>query len=143
MCEKRAESDPNPMWNESDRRGALSFADILPPPAHLDDDERYEWVIANWGTKWDLGLTDVYIEEEQPGSITFQLDTAWGPPLPVVDELARRAPDLAFDVSWDAEPVGASDEVGRASWREGRRALYEARGHHELAPESPADPESG
>jgi hypothetical protein len=128
VCGRAAERD-SPWADTFDRRGMLSFADILSPPSGLSDEAERRWVIDHWGTKRDLGFTGSFIEEEQPERITVCLETAWGPPLPVIDEMAGRAPDLTFEVSWEAEPVGAIDEVGEAAWRGGERVVYRAGPH--------------
>jgi hypothetical protein len=107
----------------------LSFADIVPPPTGLSAEADHAWVIDHWGTKWDLDFFGSFIDEEQPELIRITLETAWGPPLPVIDEMARRAPELSFEVSWEAEPVGAADEVGEAGWRGGERVHYSAHPH--------------
>ena len=128
FCERAAEAD-SPWAGTSGGRGMLSFMDILPLPVELSDEAARDWVIDHWGTKWDLGFTGSFIEHEQPDLITINLETAWGPPLPVIDEMARRAPELTFEVSWEGEPVGASDEVGEAVWRDGARVHYHAEPH--------------
>lgn len=107
-----------------DERGMLSLNDILPVPDGLSDDEAYQWRIENWDTKWDLGASGSYIREERPGAITLALETAWSPPFGVIAELARRAPELTFHVSWSVEPpFGIDGDVGEARWRAGRRVL--------------------
>jgi hypothetical protein len=122
-CGRLGEADS--LWaSTSGRRGMLSFADILPPPPGLSDGETRGWLIEHWGTKWDLGFTGSFIQDEQPELIRVDLETAWGPPLPVIDEMARRAPTLTFEVSWGGEPVGASDDFGEAIWRGGKRVFY-------------------
>jgi hypothetical protein len=128
VCEREAKTD-SPWSDTFDRRGMLSFVDVLPPPADCSGEALHRWVIEHWGTKWDLAFTGSFIEEEQAGLTTIILETAWGPPLPVIDEMARRAPDLAFEAVWEAEPMGAIDEIGNASWRDGTRVLYRARPH--------------
>jgi hypothetical protein len=129
ICDEAAKAD-SPWTGAYDRRGMLSFEDILPPPPGLPPEEDRRWVVEHWGTKWNLGFTGSFIEEEEPEMIKIKLETAWGPPLPVVDEMARRAPDLEFSVTWNTEFVGASDDVGEATWREGERVHYHAHPHY-------------
>ena len=52
----------------------------------------YEWAIANWGTKWDIGETDP--SEQTEISVCANFDTAWGPPV----AFAERLSELDFDV---------------------------------------------
>ena len=89
------------------------FKKLVPPPADmfegdLGDKERAEcedkgianwrdWCPENWGTKWNAcGVTS---EEEtfRDGkwtTITYQFNTAWSPPLKVIDALRKKFPDL-------------------------------------------------
>lgn len=43
-------------------------------------DNWYDWAVNNWGTKWDVPLSECnpYVEGN---SITLNFDTAWGPPV--------------------------------------------------------------
>ena len=89
------------------------FKKLVPPPADmfegdLGDKERAEckrkgianwrdWQIANWDTKWNA--CRVVSEEEtfldgKWTTITYQFDTAWSPPLKVIDALKKKFPDL-------------------------------------------------
>ena len=98
----------------------LSFADIMRPPDGLEPIEEREWQIEHWDTKWELGGSGSYIEHEIPGTTTIALETAWAPPLPIVTELARRAPELLFTISWHVEPpFGIDGDVGEARWENG------------------------
>jgi hypothetical protein len=54
----------------------------------------YEWCCENWGTKWNACYTSVKLESE---AITLSFDTAWSPPMPIFDELARRFPQLKIE----------------------------------------------
>ena len=105
-------------------RGMLSFADIIRAPDGLEPMEEREWQIEHWDTKSDLGGSGSYIEHEAPGTITIALETAWAPPLPIVAELARQAPELLFMISWHVEPpFGIDGDVGEARWENGEPVL--------------------
>lgn len=52
----------------------------------------YEWCIANWGTKWDLGTVDV--SEVTEISVTANFDSAWSPPINAMEKLS----DMGFEV---------------------------------------------
>lgn len=52
----------------------------------------YEWNIANWGTKWDLGTVDV--NEVTEISLTATFDSAWSPPIAAMEQLS----DMGFEV---------------------------------------------
>jgi len=74
---------------------------ILPMPKTFEesvDPERpimpdwYTWRVSNWGTKWEVSVDDVDIEENDDGTYTFNLnfDSAWSPPVGVYEEIASR-----------------------------------------------------
>jgi len=89
------------------------FKKLVPPPddmfeGNLGDKERaecekkgianwYDWQIENWDTKWNA--CDVTSEEETFSdgkwtTLTYQFNTAWSPPLKVIDALKEKFPDL-------------------------------------------------
>jgi hypothetical protein len=64
-------------------------------------DNWYDWCVANWGTKWDVGRKndDMSIQYEH-GDTWAELAfmTAWSPPEGVHTKLCEMFPDL--DISW-------------------------------------------
>ena len=55
----------------------------------------YDWCIENWGTKW--GAYECVLMDEDhhgEGEISYQFNTAWSPPLKVIDALRKKFPDL-------------------------------------------------
>lgn len=88
----------------------------------------YSWCVENWGTKWGAynfeWITEPSNSAEQ---IEFTFDTAWSPPEPIFEEMAKRpecAPVTiniaAFDEGWgfaytgeiaDGEFFGGSTEA--------------------------------
>jgi hypothetical protein len=51
---------------------------MVPQPRFENDQDWYQWNVANWGTKWDV--SDVYFEHQaEEDSIQFSFCTAWGP----------------------------------------------------------------
>lgn len=95
----------------------LSFRRILPVPVEVDNDPDgmvgYNWRVDNWGTKWEA-----HEVEARPGmcEIEFFFDTAWAPPVPVVQELSRLFPDAVVGLAYD-EP--GMDFGGYVMFREG------------------------
>jgi len=73
----------------------------------------YSWAHENWGTKWDL--IEVYIVDG-PEIVTYYFDTAWAPPIPVMEYLAPRFPDVKITIEYD-EP--GMDFWGTMTWTEG------------------------
>jgi hypothetical protein len=53
--------------------------------------------------------------------VRYRFFTAYNPPFPVLDELARRFPDVEIDLTFDVELYGD----GRAQWRGGELVQYE------------------
>ena len=63
----------------------------------------YEWCLEHWGTKW--GFCRVQEPELQEyggdeGTLVYQFDTAWSPPLPLVRKMGELFPDLVFDLRY-------------------------------------------
>ena len=67
----------------------------LPRPA---DKDWYEWNIANWGTKWDIGSDNGEVHGLNPTIVdneaTMSFDSAWSPPI----GLYERLHNLGFSV---------------------------------------------
>ena len=76
----------NPYLIEAtDNNYELDFQSIIPMDDKLlEGEDWYNWRVSNWGTKWN-GY-DGRISED--GS-TFTFDTAWAPPLPIIEKLAK------------------------------------------------------
>lgn len=55
----------------------------------------YDWSVANWGTKWGA-YSSVTDPEGEADSCRIKFNTAWAPPLPVLQRLAASEPSLAF-----------------------------------------------
>ena len=52
----------------------------------------YDWNVAKWGTKWQP--SDTRFENGIKGRLVYCFDTAYEPPTPVIEEIARRFPSL-------------------------------------------------
>lgn len=76
----------------------------------------YDWNLANWGTKWNNGPNDVERDMVVSGWMTYNFSTAWSPPTPVIDALAKKFPDLHFHLEYE-EPGMAF--WGETEWEEG------------------------
>ncbi len=96
---------------EKEEASPICFHKIIPVPdevlARGYSKAGYNWQSDNWGTKW--GAYDVdedRLSDYEPGVtgyITYKFDTAWAPPIPVFDELARRFPELRLYHSFGEE----------------------------------------
>jgi hypothetical protein len=54
----------------------------------------YEFNVANWGTKWDVGGEDANFLRTEPTKAILNFDTAWSPP----DEAFAKMLDLGFRI---------------------------------------------
>lgn len=77
----------------------ISFEKILPRP--VDEDDWYNWNIANWGTKWDAVRSEII--KDEGGVLTYKFDTAWSPPVPVVKLLSLKYPSTPIKLVFEEE----------------------------------------
>jgi hypothetical protein len=102
-------------WNivrPTDMEAYLKQPDYsLPIKEHLkfQGNDWYSWNVRNWGTKWDVSVsnTDEYPETEiqidMPDHLLYRFDTAWSPPVPAIHNLSLQYPNLTFDLSYEEE----------------------------------------
>lgn len=57
----------------------------------------YNWRLDHWGCKWKLSDEDHTIDTEE---IQCWFNTPWGPPMPVMQELQDRHPNLEISIYW-------------------------------------------
>ena len=89
----------------------------------LPENNWYEWNCAHWGTKWDVdtNFTDnlsnnFHSHGDGLASCWLEFDTAWSPPLPVVQAMAEQYPDLTIVMYY--HEMGA-DFQGKVSYENG------------------------
>lgn len=87
----------------------------LPRP----EDGWYEWCVANWGTKWEMDVTDDYYEF---GYIAITGMTAWSPCLPLWDHISRLYPSLTITTTFHEEGM---DFVGASRHHAGESVVEE------------------
>ena len=126
----------------------LFFANFVPEPEHDEANDHsampdwWNWRIENWGTKWEPNFEAPFMaigmEGSDPGAdkekleiqklgdgqaiVTYEFDTAWGPPGPVFDAAAKQHEDLFFRLVW-GEP--GSDFGGKCEWKGGETVHFE------------------
>jgi hypothetical protein len=61
----------------------------------------YEWRVFNWGTKWNA--SDVELNLETPQQIHISFQTAWSPPLPVIEAISKQFPFTYITLDWEEE----------------------------------------
>lgn len=80
------------------------------------DNSWYNWNHRNWGTKWDVAVSDdeQYPETEitidSADTLGYRFNTAWSPPIVVIETLSRQYPNLNFNLSYEEE-TGWGGEV--------------------------------
>lgn len=55
----------------------------------------YDWAIKYWGTKWDARYVEV---EQRGGTAEIKFDTAWCAPLPIIEKVKEKYPNL--EIKW-------------------------------------------
>ena len=61
----------------------------------------YDWSCEKWGTKWNA--CDAQVLHEDDSGISYDFQTAWDAPLPVVVEMSKQFPNLKFTLQSDEE----------------------------------------
>ncbi|GHT83155.1 hypothetical protein FACS1894137_03550 [Spirochaetia bacterium] len=79
----------------------LDFEKIVP----LGDtgDDWYEKNLNNWGTKWNVSDCDI---EDNDSSFTLWFETAWSPPIPIMEALTKKYTGLSFTLEYSEGGVG-------------------------------------
>ena len=86
----------------------------------------YDWCVNNWGTKWNAGgdndAMQVDYDEDvgDQGIALFQFDTAWAPPLGVLEKLMETHPELSIECRYHEPGVGFF-----GVWTDGSDRCYE------------------
>jgi hypothetical protein len=79
--------------------GALLDANkLIPYPKDLTGEQLKYWRIENWGTKWGFCDTELIKETEQ--ELKYHFDTAWSPPLPLIEKAGELFPALRFSLHY-------------------------------------------
>ena len=69
----------------------------------------YDWCVANWGTKWDVG-GDGEVAQDIPGGLMLTFDSAWAPPTNAYEALLEMGfsiramyyePGMAYAGIWE------------------------------------------
>jgi len=96
---------------KSDRDdSALSFEAICPTPPKLKRSEEEQFHLDEWGCKWDIDEPEVAHENEK--EIQFDFNTAWSPPMNIINQLEERYPDASFSIMFLEPGEGFAGEYG-------------------------------
>lgn len=103
--------------NDSDQ--PFDFNRIIPMPEELESTKSpnktnpdelkakygfsdwYEWRCFNWGTKWNA--SEVELTLNSPKEMSIRFDTAWSPPIPVIEAIAKKFPFTSITLDWEEE----------------------------------------
>ena len=110
----------------------LSFQEIFPCPQELLDttapavyndkdkakineekfghSDWYSWQVGNWGTKWDLSLQSLELEDNGDGTgcLHAGFDTAWSPPVEFMKKLYDKYKGRGLDIRMEYFEPGCS-----------------------------------
>ena len=105
----------------------ISFLNIVRPPEDKMDEyegvhgykdgekqgeSEYNWYNFNnreWGTKWDVAVydsekhSDTHLIHEEETKLHYYFQTAWSPPLPVIEALSLQHPELEITLRYEEE----------------------------------------
>ena len=91
--------------DESNKESLLiDFNNIIPLP---NSNWNYDWCVKNWGTKWN-SYENVRIDDH-----TLAFETAWSPPFPIIQKLAKKFSPLNFHIYYIDE---GGNFIGEATW---------------------------
>ena len=65
-------------------------------PKELDN--WYYWCCDNWNTKWNSASATL---SEDGDSLQYEFNTAWAPPVKVIEALRKQYPDLSITAFYD------------------------------------------
>lgn len=69
----------------------------------------YDWRCKNWGTRGDMG--ESMADRINRNTLEYSFDTAWSPPLPVVEAMGRIFPALSFKLEYWESGCGFQGEL--------------------------------
>lgn len=87
----------------------FSCQKIIPRPSNQDNNW-YEWNIANWGSKWGAYDIEVLNDDWENGEWHIYFQSAWSPLEPVIQALAKQHKKLSFYYSyyeWGCDFMGS------------------------------------
>lgn len=61
----------------------------------------YDWNCAKWGTKW--GDCDTFLADLTDESVSFEFQSAWGPPIEGIAHISSLFPELTFVLTYEEQ----------------------------------------
>jgi hypothetical protein len=93
----------SPQYSEADKKQADENIRLYGHP------DWYDWAIAEWGTKWNAW--DVKEGRVSKNEAVLHFSTAWAPPQPVIEKLAKLFPFNGFALEYFEQGVGFQGAV--------------------------------
>lgn len=94
----------------------LNWFHPVPKAAEGETFGWYNWCINNWGTKWDLDISDSTVEFEDIGDdnieLTFSGDSAWSPPVSFYEYMETLG--FRINASWYEPGAGVIGEFNES-----------------------------
>ena len=93
--------------------------EFIPMPQELLEgtgDGWHGWAVSNWGTKWDVGGRNEFIEQPDANTIELRFDSAWSPPIEAYNQLVEMGFEIEafyneFGMAFAGYYTGAGEEV--------------------------------
>ncbi len=79
----------------------------------------YDWQVANWGTKWDVGGDDGLMQMLSPNTLQASFESAWAPPVNAYEKLCAMGfkitayydePGMCFCGKWTGDEEDSFDD---------------------------------
>ena len=92
------------------------FSKPLEERLMFQGDNWYDWNVRNWGTKWDVAVSDdeqypeTELIEDWSDRLIYSFNTAWSPPIEGIEQLATQYPQCEITLSYEEE-TGWGGEV--------------------------------
>ena len=80
----------------ADAFDAGEFCQTVIPVPEDQKDNWYDFCVNNWGTKWDVNGGDVCDRDEDGLGFSASFDSAWAPPMGVVERLTTQGYDVTL-----------------------------------------------
>ena len=108
VINKEADFDDYPNLKDKDYEEARNYISNVEKYGHGD---WYSWSYENWGTKWNA--SGVYVSNKDKDFCMISFESAWAPPIPVIDALMEQHPELNVELEYSESGMGFAGKYGR------------------------------
>ena len=83
----------------------------------------YSWRVTNWGTKWDVGGEDAFLDRTDSNTVVLSFDSAWSPPIEFYIFMKGQGFDIRASyfepgVGFCGDWIDGMDNVYEGEWRD-------------------------